>query len=235
MAEQRGQLITVARILKRNKTIKLQFAVGQGSGLIHTQHIHPCQCLNAEEFLHKRIALTQPYHAHGEGNARQQHKPLRQKPEKCRRRGSDGGREGYASCDIAFIKQHSPQRNDEQACKANYFIEGCEYHRIVLFGLLGLACNARSITILAHLVRCSLAQPSRNKAAGEQRIAYVLFYGNSFSGKQCFVHGDTATLYRCVRTDLIAPFEAKAIALGELLRPNMLHSVVSHDADRRCC
>ena len=75
---------------QRQRVIRLHSALGDRTGLVHTEGIHPGKRFNTVHIPRQHPASGKAHHAHGQRHARQQVKPLGDHADERRHRGVDG-------------------------------------------------------------------------------------------------------------------------------------------------
>ena len=203
--------------LQGNHGLQLHLAGGQGAGLVQAEDVRPGEGLDAVQLLHEGVAAAQAHHAHGQGNARQEHQPLGNHADHGGGRLGHGGVEAVAAHAVLLPEQQQTDRHDDHAEDADQ--PGHLLHQLGLGAAddLGRAGETAQVALLAHALQLRGERAGGHKAAGHQPVAGLLGDRVALAGQQGFVHRADAAHADGVRRHPVARAQTHEVALHGLL------------------
>ena len=148
-----------------------------GAGLVHAEHVHAREGLDAAHVVHEGLFLREAHHACGEGHAGEEVEPLGYHAYERGDGGDNAVRHAAAQPDYLLYGHEHAERDYGDAYHLHQAGERAHHLRLLgRLGLLGLQRQAVGVGILAHLREARAALPGHDEAAREQLGARGLFY-----------------------------------------------------------
>ena len=193
------------------------------AGLIHAEHVHMGQRLNAVHILHEHALARELQAAGRDGDARQQVKALRDHADQGRDRGFHGvaQRQALEHGQEMTQEQDDAERDERDADDRDELCQG-EHH-------LGL-CRADIAPRLGRqLCRIALRADMRqlhtgaagdDEAAGLQRVARIFQNGIGLASQQRLIDLQLSVTHDGIRADLVARRKFHDVIADKLIRPH---------------
>ena len=216
------RLQPLGRILRqRNHILHLHHRLGDGTGFVHTQNIHPGQCFDAVHILHQHLSPGQHQSRCRHGHTGQQIQALGDHAHQRCHRSLHAVPEGQLQHLKFLEKQQKAHRYQRDANYPDQPVQRTHHAGFCRMGIsLGLRGQPGRIGIHAHLGQPHPAGAGHHKAAGTQGISGQLLYRILFAGDQRFIQQQPAGAYHTVCADLIPGSKLHDIVPNQQIRPD---------------
>ena len=205
------------------------------AGLVHAEHVHAREGLDAAHVVHESFFLRQADDASGEGHARQQIEPLRYHAYQGGDRGHHAILHAAAQPGDLLYRHDDAQRDDGDADDLHQPRERA-HHLALLRGTGGLGLERQAVGVA---VRTDVREPRAalagdDEAAAEQLRAGRFLYFVGLAGDESLVRGALAVYHHGVRENLAPGGENNHVVAHHLGRGYLpLAAVAHHGALRR--
>ena len=204
---------------QRQRVISLHRALGNRAGLVHAEHIHPGQRLDAVHIPGQHLAAGQPHHAHRQRHAGQQIEPLRYHTNQGGNRRIHGLLHREPQHPVLLPNQHRANRNQRHTDEFYQLIQAAHHlaaGHLVAVGLR-LGGQLAGIALGSHVGQPRRAAPRHQEAARAQLCAALLRHRPCFAGDERFIGLRAAVHHHGIRHNLVARAKLHHIILDQII------------------